>query len=184
MAKARLEWVRTIPDERMPSTVYFLRSETGGLVDIYLTDKTGTELRHIFGLADAEALIQDSIRSLAGLLVVDNIAERDELDLDRNTQILVLDATGDPSVSSGAANYLYRAETQEFIKISEFESMDVTLTWSNIQGRPTSAPEEIDQAVDATHSHENGDVLSKFSEKDGSLTYNGETVVVVGQSDW
>ena len=38
---------------------------------------------------------------------------------------LVLDASGDPTVDKGAATYAYRAETKEWIKIAEAESLDV-----------------------------------------------------------
>ena len=37
----------------------------------------------------------------------------------------VLDATGDPTVDSGGAQYIYRLATDEFIKVAEFESQDI-----------------------------------------------------------
>jgi hypothetical protein len=105
--------------------------------------------------------------------IVADIAARNALVLTKNTQVLVLDATGDSTVTSGAATYLYRVSTTSWIKISEAESLDLVLQWANIQGKPTSSPSAIDTAVSNSHTHTNKTQLDKIGENpDGHFTYN------------
>ncbi|BAF36131.1 hypothetical protein [Microcystis phage LMM01] len=124
---------------------------------------------------DIQALIDASISGLSGEMpIVANIAARNALSLTKNTQVLVLDATGDPTVASGAATYLYQVSTTSWIKLNEAESIDLVLQWANIQGKPTSSPTAIDTAVGNSHVH-NGNLtqLNKIGENaDGFFTYN------------
>lgn len=69
--------------------------------------------------------------------IVNDIAERDELSVPKGQQVLVLDATGDSTVTSGSATYIWN---DEWIKLSESESMDVVLQWANIINKPTEFP--------------------------------------------
>ena len=48
-------------------------------------------------------------------------------------------------------------------KIAEYESMDVVLQWNDIQGKPTSAVADIDDAVANRHSHANKALLDPIS---------------------
>ncbi|MCA2505418.1 MAG: hypothetical protein IM550_20320 [Microcystis sp. M54BS1] len=123
---------------------------------------------------DIQGLINTSIAGISGEMpIVANIAERNALTLTKNTQVLVLNATGDSTVASGAATYLYRASTTSWIKLSEAESMDLILQWSNIQGKPTSSAAAIDTAVANSHTHSNKTQLDKIGENaDGLLIYN------------
>jgi hypothetical protein len=115
--------------------------------------------------------------------IVANIAARDALNgADRNQLILVTDATGDATVSSGAALYVFRNSDNTFIKVAEYESMDFSLTWAAISGKPSSAPSLIDDAVTKRHDHTNKAALDKISEIGGALAYDGN--VVSGSSDW
>ena len=79
--------------------------------------------------------------------IVATIAERDALtSVKVADRVLVKDATGDTSVTSGWAEYVYDENSQWF-KMSEGESMDLILDWSNVQNKPTSTTADIDQAV-------------------------------------
>lgn len=92
--------------------------------------------------------------------VVANIAARNAIagvDLYEGLRVRVLDATGDPTVAEGWAEYLYDATGSIWIKLSEKESLDVILSWNNIQGVPT--------------------VLAKLSEENGRLAYDGQQIV-------
>ena len=90
---------------------------------------------------------------------------------------LVIDATDDTSVQSGAATYVFNPTDSIWTKISEHESMDVVLQWANIQGRPTSTAAEIDDAVSKRHSHANMVTLDKVGEDAGGLLqFNGDYV--------
>lgn len=51
-------------------------------------------------------------------------------------QAFVVDASGDPTVESGSAEYIYHDSS--WIKIAEVESMDAILEWANIVGKPST----------------------------------------------
>lgn len=61
--------------------------------------------------------------------ILANIAARDAiLAENRNTIYIVLDASGDATVTAGSATYIWNATDEEWIKISEFESLDLDLS--------------------------------------------------------
>jgi hypothetical protein len=144
-------------------------------IEIYVSNNAGTGLKRLLTDVDIQSLIDASISGLSGEMpIVADIAARNALSLNKNTQVLVLDATGDATVTSGAATYLYRVSTTSWIKLNESESLDLILQWANIQGRPTSSPSAIDTAVSNSHVH-NGNLtqLNKIGENaDGLFTYN------------
>jgi hypothetical protein len=76
--------------------------------------------------------------------------------------------------------YVWKESTSSFTKLTEFEGLDVTITWASIGGRPASSPTQIDQAVTDRHTHANKGVLDLFSEISGKPAYNGS---VIG-ADW
>ena len=49
-------------------------------------------------------------------------------------------------------------------KIAEAESIDVTVTWDSISGKPSSTPAAIDQAVTDDHTHSNKTVLDAITD--------------------
>lgn len=63
------------------------------------------------------------------------------------------------------------------MKISEAESMDITLNWSDIVGKPTSSAAAIDAAVSNSHTHLNKTQLDKVGEDgNGDMTYNSQNI--------
>lgn len=93
----------------------------------------------------------------------------------------VADATGDTTVAAGAAMYFYNKTADTYTKVAEYESMDVTVTWASISGKPSSSPSAIDDAVSKVHTHSNKAVLDKWSEDaSGNPLYNSSLV----QSMW
>lgn len=164
-----------------PNAVFFV-APTGkpSYIEVYLSNNAGTALRRLLTDTDIQGLIDSSLAGISGEMpIVANIAARDALSLTKNTQVLVLDATGDSTVTSGAATYLYRVSTTSWIKLSEAESMDLVLQWANIQGKPTSSPTAIDTAVTNSHTHSNKTQLDKIGENaSGLLTYNGVLPVI------
>lgn len=177
MAKTHIEWVTALPVERTPSTIYFLRSDQSDIAEIYLTNNEGTELRHLLHAGDVVSMISESLGNMANIEVVNTITDRDALNLTKNTQILVLDATGDDTVELGAATYVYRAGIGDFIKVNEFESLDVTPHWDNLVGRPASTAAQIDDAVLKSHLHLNLAILDGLSGDDESVSYRGKPIV-------
>ena len=159
-----------------PNAVFFVASTSNSnYIEIYVSNNAGTALKRLLTDADIQALIDASISGLDGEMpIVADIAARNALSLTKNTQVLVLDATGDSTVASGAATYLYQVSTTSWIKLSEAESLDLILQWTNIQGKPTSSPSAIDTAVGNSHAHnDNLTQLNKIGENaDGLFTYS------------
>lgn len=88
------------------------------------------------------------------------IAARDALEPTNSIFALVGDASGDATVDAGSALYFYNSATDVWVKVAEYESMDVIF--------PNKA------------------IVEKFSEVDGVLHYDGAPVgtVVAGVTEW
>lgn len=168
-----------LPGTLQPYAIYFVApASKPNYVEIYVSDATGSSAKRVLTDTDIQALINASISGLGGEMpIVADIAARNALtsSLTKNTQVLVLDATGDTTVTTGAATYVYRVSTTSWTKISESESIDLNLEWANIQGRPNSSVSAIDAAVNNSHNHPNNKTqLDKIGENaNGLLTYNG-----------
>lgn len=182
MAKTKFYKRTTLPGTWEPNALYFIVNST--FAESYVTSSAGVP-KAIGNSEMINSLIDNKIAGMNLLQIVDTIAQRDALVLTVNTMVLVRDASGDPTVNSGAALYAYSKPNDTFTKIAEYESMDVTLQWSNIQGRPTSTPSQIDAAVANTHTHSNKTQLDKISEDaSGEILYNGNTVRPWDATDW
>ena len=137
-------------------------------------------------------MIANSVAEFSKPRVVDTIAERDALVLTTNTLVMVKDATGDSSVTSGAALYFYDADatlpTDVWTKVSEYESLDVVMRWENIVGRPTASAADIDDAVSKRHTHANlADLDLIGTSPEGFLMHNGITYnrkAVIDVAEW
>lgn len=82
--------------------------------------------------------------------IVDTIADRDSIsDVFTTLRVYVKDASGDATVSSGGAEYLY--DGSGWIKTSEEESLDLVLSWANVTGKP-------DVFTPAAHQHGQEDI--------------------------
>jgi len=171
-----------LPGTLVANAIYLItHPANANYLEIYVTDNAGTATRRIPTESDIQALINSSITALAAVEVVADIASRDALAPTVNTQVMVLDASADPTVTSGAATYIWDNANSSWEKISEAESMDVALDWNNIINGPSSSAAAIDAAVAATHTHANLTELNKIGEDgDGDLTYSGQNVVMRG----
>lgn len=173
--------VTTLPGTLEADSFYYVVN--GSYAESYLTTSDGTAKslgNTAMITAIANDLIADAIAQAASspIDIVANIAARDALTAaaTMNRIILVTDATGDPTVASGAALYVWNEGQSTITKIAEYEGMDVTLTWASIQGRPTSSVSQIDDAVSKRHTHSNMTALNKIGEAGGALTYDGQAV--------
>jgi hypothetical protein len=165
-----------LPGSLVANAIYLI-APTGNpnALEIYVTNSAGTAARHLPTLDEIQTMIDAAASSPN--FVVATIAERNALTPSNGSVALVIDATGDGTVASGAATYVWRQSSTSWIKISEAESLDMTLAWSSITGRPTSSPAQIDSAVAASHSHTNKTQLDKIGESSGAPTYNGDPIV-------
>ena len=178
MAKIKISKETAVPSggSIIPNTIYMVQVG-GGFMEVYMSNTLGDSLNRIYNEADIQALIDASLAGISGVQIVNTIAERDALNPSTNIQVLVIDASADPDVTSGAATYIYRQSTDTYIKISEAESLDVVLDWANIQNGPASSPSAIDNAVTLSHTHANKTQLDLIGEDgDNDITYNGVKV--------
>lgn len=145
-------------------------------VEMYVTSADGSAARRIINSDDIQAMIDAAVAGVTGgLQIVADIAARDALTPTNGQHVLVLDASADATVNSGAASYVWRSATTEWIKLTEYESLDLQLTWANLAGKPTSTPAAIDAAVANTHTHANMTHLNKVGEDgSGNFTYDGQ----------
>ncbi|YCH23169.1 hypothetical protein M1D96_06595 [Pseudomonas sp. D1-3] len=179
MAKTAFYKVTTLPGTLEPNAFYYVLN--GNYAESYVTDNAGVA-KALGNSAMINALIDQALANWSGsastVSIVADIAARDALiaTLDANAMILVVDASADPTVEAGSALYAYAADTDTTYKIAEYESMDVVLNWSDIQGGPTSTPGQIDNAVSLAHSHTNKATLDKLSEDAEGLLFNGQGV--------
>lgn len=172
----QIKIVNTLPGTFTASTLYMVKSAEAGIFDLYMSTNDGAAVRHIISKSEINTMITTALAGFNTVAVVADIAARDALSPTVNSQVLVLDATADTTVASGAATYVYDTVTTTWYKISETESMDVVLQWANIQNKPTSAVADIDDAVTKRHSHANKTVLDNITDSSGFLAYSGTVV--------
>lgn len=162
-----------VPTTWAAYSIYFITASNANYVECYVTSSTGVP-RRIPRESDILAMIAAGISAANELVIVENIAARNALlPLTVAKNVYVKDATGDATVASGGAYYLYDPATLTWIKTSEAENLDIVLSWSNITGRPTSTPTQIDAAVANSHTHSNKTQIDKIGEVGGNLAYNG-----------
>lgn len=179
----------TLPSSFVPNAMYLIAPvDEPGYLELFVTDKNGTAARSTIGIEKVREIIEEYLENYEGgttptgtvqpFLIVDNITERDALLLTENTFVFVTDATGDTTVTAGAASYAYRASTDTFTKVSEHESLDLVLSWDNLIGRPNVTAVEIENAVQKSHEHANMETLNKVGvDTDGNMTFNGNLPV-------
>lgn len=172
--------VTSLPSELNPNSFYYL--ENNDYAESYITDASGTA-KAIGNSAMIRDIVSSEIRDLAlnGIQTIDfakDIGARDVMTskASSNLLILVIDASADPTVEEGSALYAFDHTLNETYKVAEWESMDISLKWEDIDGKPTSSVAQIDLAVTQTHTHANKTTLDKLSEQDGELLFAGEAL--------
>ncbi len=180
MAVIKFHKTTALPATLEPNSVYMVAPTSGNpnYVEVYVTDSSGTNTRRVLNENDVNNLINAALAGAASMQIVDTIADRDALTPIAGQMVLVRDASADPTVTSGAATYVWDAAANagagDWVKIAEYESLDIVLDWNNIQNGPNSTPAQIDTAVANSHTHANKTQLDKIGEdSDGNLTYGG-----------
>lgn len=150
-------------------------------VEMYVTNSNGSSARRIINEADIQTMINSAVANVSNIQVVADIAARNALAPTTTKYVYVKNATGDNTVKAGGATYLWDTGTSAWVKISEAESLDLSLTWASISGKPSSTPAQIDTAVSNSHTHANKTQLDKVGEDaQGNLTYGG----VIPHTEW
>jgi hypothetical protein len=176
MAVLQIHKVTALPTPVVGNSVYLVApTAKPNYVEMYVTNTDATVTKRIINSDDIQAMIDASIAAAGcGVTIVDTIAARDALAKSNGMYVLVIDATGDSTVTSGSASYVWRSATSSWIKLTEYESLDLQLTWDNLTGKPSSTPAQIDSAVTNSHTHSNMTQLSKIDEdSNGNLIYGG-----------
>ncbi len=184
MSNMNFHQVASVPATPENDSFYFINDGVSDYAEAYLTDDAGVA-KMIGNSTMINQLIAAALNATSMIELVADITARDALTLAANGLVLVTDASADPSVDAGAAMYFYDQATDTYIKVTEFESLDVTVNWGDIAGGPTSTPAAIDTAVAASHTHTNLATLDNLSEgADGCLKYNGNPVQSWATNNW
>lgn len=110
------------------------RKNGAGTYDVINLGTTAEQVKMTNGTTVQHFLDNLPSNGGTGAKVVADITARDALTSEEGLIAYVVDATGDSTVKTGGASYIY--DGSNWIKISEFESMDVILKWADIQGKP------------------------------------------------
>ena len=180
--------VSALPGVLAAETIYLVKG-VGNELTITVTGSTGAVVATSKSMADVNNAISTAIGSLDmsnSIAFAANIAARDALSLTKSTFVYVEDATADVTVTLGAAMYLYNIVDTSWHKVTEYESLDVQLTWAALQNKPASSVADIDSAVTQRHSHGNKAILDLLGVSGGLLTYGGDVVggVITTGNEW
>lgn len=177
MAGYKLHRVTVLPGTLEAESLYFVtHASRPELVEIVVTGNTGTVIRKVIDTSTVQAMIDASLATQASTTVYSTFAEMPapSTGIREGSTAFVVDASDDPTVVSGGATYILRhTPTPSWVKISESESLDLSLSWASLTGKPSSPVAEIDDAVSKRHTHSNKTQLDKIGEDNGLLTYNG-----------
>jgi hypothetical protein len=194
MSQFKTYRVAILPATFNPNSLYFVRSATADLMDIYMSNEDGSSVRHIININEINALISTAVNASVAdntsIKAVDTIAQRNLLVLPKNGFVLVRNATADTTVKAGGALYFYDTDmvlaatatstitnADRYSKIAEYEGLDVTPMWDALVGKPQSSSADLDDAVARKHSHSNLPQLELITQRaDGAFLYKGELV--------
>lgn len=170
----RFAKVTEIPVPVEPNMIYAVTEPQSGLMTLWMSNYFGSGTRMLPSGYHVLQMVNEAINQFNNIQVVDTYDQLASFTNKLNV-VLVRDATLDPSVNSGSALYLYNKPEARWIKVTEFESMDVVYRWEDIQGKPVSSAANIDSMVFQRHSHDNLEQLSKIGEDaDQHFMYNNQ----------
>jgi len=175
MATLKIYKETALPAVLEPHAVYLVAPAGSSYVEMYVTNADASQARRIIDEADIQAMIDAAVAGITGgLTIVATLADRDALTTQPGMYVLVRDASADPTVTSGAASYAWDNANTTWVKLTEYESLDLTLDWASLTGKPASTPAAIDAAVGQSHTHANATELAAIGQDaNGDLTYNG-----------
>lgn len=111
-------------------------------------------------------------------VIVDDIDARDAITpLEEGIRAFVLDASADPTVNAGAAEYIYHNDV--WVKILEIESMDIAISTIPGLSDALASKSPTDHTHTELHTHTNkADVLDLFAveEGTGTLLFDGSPI--------
>lgn len=169
--------VTSLPSSLAADSMYFVTPNGQATeIEVYVTNTAGTAARHVIKRSEIQAMIDASLAGANELIVVADIAARNNLSPVRTQYVFVKNASADSTVTSGGATYVYDLPNTAWVKVSEAESMNAVTSWNDLSGRPNSNVTAIDGAVSASHSHTNQAVLNNITAAGNDLKYNNISV--------
>jgi len=136
-----------VPADPTINTVYITKGDVADEAEITIIGDDPTVRRSLINRSDVQQMINMSTQGFSTTIIRENITARDADNHTVNQMVLVLDATADPDVDSGAATYVYDTALGGYHRIAEFESMDTVITWDSITDGPNATPAQIDAAM-------------------------------------
>lgn len=171
-----------LPSDLKTNSIYLIAPSNSNYLEICVVGNTLESAKSSIAEKDVENIFIKLLKNHNQLTVVANIEERNNIQ-NPSGEVFVLDATGDNTVSSGGARYLYN--NGQWLKIAETESMDLSFVWDALIGKPESTPQQIDNAVNLSHSHANASELNKIGQDEkGNLTYDNKPVMRWATTGW
>lgn len=164
MADTKKKMLQWLDDTGTPMTTpgsLVVAESTGETFDAHSADSA----KHLTVMEKA------ALKHIRQIRVAQTTAERDGIfEPFEGLSVFVKDATGDSSVTSGGAYYIY--DGAAWLKTAESESMDVVLNWANIEGKPLTDAELADINAQK-HAHVNAASLDKLTVDADGLKVDG-----------
>lgn len=170
-----------------PDTVYLVKSATSGFLDFYVSDSTGTSYRHTITRDEVMSAIASQLGAAQNSFIVADIAARNALAPTIVTMAYVIDASADPDVTAGSAQYIFNPANTTWLLVAEYESqIGPNISWSIIVGGPSSSVADIDDAVAKKHAHANIASLNRLGvDVNGIVTVDGAVIKTpLVQAQW
>lgn len=169
--------VSELPAELSANTIYIAKSATPGKVELYFTgNEPGTVLSTLTH-TEVEAIIadkiEDAIEAAKSVFIYPDFESMVSESFEHSVLAYVEDTSNDPLAQTPTGAYVFDPVNNSWIPLPSGKS---EINWEEITSKPQSSPEEIDAAVNASHTHANMDVLEKFGESNDGLTFNGKLV--------
>ena len=173
MAVVQIFRETALPGTLQANSIYLVApTAKPAYVELYVTGTSASTVKRIINSDDIQTMINTALAGFSQIQIVADIAARDAITSPiTGAYVLVIDASADATVTAGAASYIHNGTT--WVKVTEYESMDLSLTWAALQNKPSSAVADIDDAVSKRHTHANKTQLDKINEDgNGNFTYN------------
>jgi hypothetical protein len=119
MIKLRSHKVLELPAVPETNSIYYVVAPTSvDYLEIYVTGSTAGVVRRLPNINDISTVINELFADFTPIVFVPDIPNRDLLNPDYTVMAIVADASGDITVSSGQAVYVFNILTSTWVKIS------------------------------------------------------------------
>ena len=105
MSQMKFYKVNALPQVLEANAMYLVSTVDG--MDLHVASSDGLSAKRVINKSDVETLIATTPTQVVPVKVVSDITARDALDTSEIVMAIVIDATGDNTVSSGSALYAY-----------------------------------------------------------------------------